>query len=357
MNPFSSRRQHPHGLGSVVGFLLALLLPFSEPAHAQENLQKLAQTGMKFLSVSVDPRAAALGDAVTAMEGDVTSLYYNPSGMAMQQHALTFMAAQVTWIADIRYNNLGFSLRPFGGRLGVFGFTLTAVDYGHIKTTVRANNEQGFERLPDIRPTALALGIGYARALTDRFAIGGHIKWVHQDLGNSVTQRTGNGYLLQENTLGVLAFDFGMRYQTGFRSLTFAVAARNFAEEVVYEEESFQLPLALRLGLAMNVLDLTNTPSSTHTLLLTIDAETPRDYDELIKVGAEYTFLNALSLRAGYMFPTDEQGINLGLGIRQQVGGLLLGLDYAYTDFGVFNESASLYGLSGVHRVAMRLSL
>ena len=43
---------------------------------------KLAQTGMKFLSFSPDARAAALGDAITAKTGGASSLFYNPAGMA-----------------------------------------------------------------------------------------------------------------------------------------------------------------------------------------------------------------------------------------------------------------------------------
>lgn len=348
--------------GAVLLLIAGLLAgvgaaPVQAQKNEDDNLQKLAQTGMKFLSVSVDPRSAALGDAVTALEGEVTSLFYNPAGMATQARSLSVTAAQVGWIADINYNNVGFAFRPFAGRLGVFGFTLTAVDYGEIKSTIRADNEQGFERLPNITPTALAVGFGYARSLTDRFAVGGHVKWVQQDLGRSAMQRTETGFTLQDNEVSVLAFDFGMRYNTGFRSLTFAIAARNFAEEVVYEEESFQLPLALRIGVAMDMIDLTAANPNIHSFVLSVDAETPRDYDEQIKIGGEYTFMQAVSLRAGYVFPTDEQGVNLGLGVQQDLGGLLFGVDYAYTDFGVFNDSASLYGVSGVHRVAVRLSL
>ncbi|ARA94123.1 hypothetical protein AWN76_013820 [Rhodothermaceae bacterium RA] len=359
---FAPARRATLARGALLLLLAGLLAgPGAAPAQAQknpdDNLQKLAQTGMKFLSVSVDPRMAALGDAVTALEGEVTSLFYNPAGMATQTRALSVTAAQVGWIADISYNNVGLAFRPFGGRLGVFGLTLTAVDYGEIKATVRADNEQGFERLPNIKPTALALGIGYARSLTDRFAVGGHVKWVQQDLGRSAMQRTATGFTLQDNAVSVLAFDFGIRYRTGFRSLTFAIAARNFSEEVVYEEESFQLPLALRIGMAMNLVDLTSADPSVHAFVLSVDAETPRDYAEQIKIGGEYTFMQAVSLRAGYVFPTDQQGVNLGLGVQQDLGGLFFGVDYAYTDFGVFNESASLYGVSGVHRVAVRLSL
>src|SRR3712207_8583717 len=46
-------------------------------------------------------------------------------------------------------------------------------------------------------------------------------------------------------------------------------------------------------------------------------AENPRDYSEQIRLGGEYTFMNTLALRAGYVFPTDEEGFNLGFGDRK----------------------------------------
>ena len=135
----------------------------------------------------------------------------------------------------------------------------------------------------------------------------------------------------------------------GFRSLTVAAGARNFgAREIEYAEESFQLPLALRIGVAMDVLDLTAAgQSGVHALVVSVDSESPRDFSEQIKVGGEYTFMNTVSLRAGYIFPTDEQGINLGVGLQQRLGRFGVGADYAYTDFGVFSD---------VHRLALNFA-
>lgn len=361
MTGLSTDNSRPRALGRgvVLVALGLLLLAWAAPAQAQETDQdKRARTGMKFLSVSVDPQAAALGDAVTARERGVASLFYNPAGMARQETGLSLMLAQAGWIADIAYNNVGFSVSPAGGRFGVFGISLLAVDYGSLTATVRADNEQGFERVGEITPSAFALGLGYARALTDRFAVGGHVKWVRQDLGESIEARQdGGGFAFKENTQRVVAFDFGMLYKTGFRSLNFAVTARNFAREVAYEEESFELPLTVRIGVSMNVMDLTTMNPDVHALFLSVDAETPRDYEEQIKIGGEYLFMDTVSLRAGYILPTDEQGINLGLGVQQELGRVALSVDYAYSEFGVFNDSASLYGLSGVHRVALQIGL
>jgi hypothetical protein len=319
-------------------------------AQQAEEREKLAQTGMKFLSVSLDPRAAAMGDAVTASEGGAALLFYNPASIARQEGYLSLALGQVDWIADIQYNQAALALRPGGGRFGVVAFSVLAVDYGELQETIRADNDQGFLDLGTFSPTAFSAGVGYARALTDRFSIGGHAKYVRQNLGSSVDAvRDDGGFVRTSNEKSVMAYDFGVLYKTGFRSLNFAFSARNFAQEIAYEEENFQLPLTLKIGLSMDVTDLMPAASNLHRLRLAVDAENPRDFSEQIKVGGEYVFMDLLSLRAGYVFPTDEQGINLGVGLHQKVRRLgRVGFDYAYTNFGVF---------SNVNRVAFSLSL
>jgi hypothetical protein len=153
-------------------------------AEAQE-LQKLAQTGMKFLSVSNDPRAAALGNSVTSVEGLTTALFYNPAGMARQRNMMNVYAGNTQWIAGIEHNHASATFSPLNGRYGVFGVTFQNVSYGDIQETVRWDNEQGYRDIGTVSPTAYAIGVGYARAITDRFSVGGHIKYASQNLGSS----------------------------------------------------------------------------------------------------------------------------------------------------------------------------
>ena len=46
---------------------IIMVIIFIDNSFAQT---KLAQTGLKFLSVSADARASALGDAITSLEGN-----------------------------------------------------------------------------------------------------------------------------------------------------------------------------------------------------------------------------------------------------------------------------------------------
>ncbi|MDX1740732.1 MAG: PorV/PorQ family protein, partial [Rhodothermales bacterium] len=259
----TSREMANNWRANTTVLLAMLLLSTSVPISAlgqdaiNESREKRAQTGFKFLAVSVHPRAAALGNAMTAVEGDAWTLFYNPAGMAAQTAQISTTFGITQWIAGIDYNAAAISFRPFRGRLGVFGLSVRAVDYGSIQGTIRADNDQGFLDTGTLEPTALSVGLGYARALTDRFSIGGRVKFATQDLGSTALSGTiSDGVFtadeFSDDKLDVFAFDFGMLYKTGFRSLTFAVAATNFSEEIEFVDESFQLPLTLRIGVSMN---------------------------------------------------------------------------------------------------------
>jgi hypothetical protein len=300
---------------------------------------KLAQTGLKFLSVGADARASGLGDAITALEGNSTSMFYNPSGMARQNSFVDISFSNTKWIADIDYMHASISVAPEEGLYGVFGVSIASVDYGEFKRTIRGSTEEYID-LGTFSPTAIAVGLGYAKALSDKFSVGGNIKYVYQDLGSGhvVAINTSGGYDTQSFDINVMAFDFGVLYKTGFKSLTFGMSLRNFSQEIEYIEESFQLPLTFKIGLSMNMLDIMELEKDEHSFLLSVDASHPRDYKEQLHIGGEYTFMNILSLRAGYVSPTDEQGINFGAGLKHSFVGFNFGVDYSYLDFGVFDN-------------------
>lgn len=307
---------------------------------------KLAQTGFQFLSVTTGARASGMGEAMTTISGSVNSLFYNPAGLAKMKGFINFSANQNKWIADINYNSFSLILNPSQGRYGVFGFTILSVNYGEIQGTMVYENEQGFIDTDIFTPTANAIGLGYARALTDQFSVGGHIKQATQNLGTSIVPDSDTTTATITNKATALAFDFGTIYKTGFKSLNFGMSIRNFSQEVTFQSEGFQLPLTFRMGISFNLFDFIPIGPSFQSLLVTVDALHPRSYSERLNIGIEYTLLNMLSIRGGYLFNYDERNITAGVGIHKSIGSVFVGIDYAYTPFGVFDN---------VNRVSMRL--
>ena len=336
-------------------FALILLMILMQSQNIFSQRQKLGQTGMKFLNVSLDARASAFGDAVTSLETNSSAMFYNPAGMARFEGYADISLGQTQWIADIKYYNGSIAFAPFDGDYGVLGLSFVSVDYGDFYGTVRADNDQGFLDVGTFSPTAIAFGIGYAKSLSEKFAVGGNVKYVRQSLGTGVIDNvvldpaTTNyaGGTTQDNKLDVLAFDFGVIYKTGFKSLNIGMSIRNFSREVKYKEEGFQLPLIFQIGSSFNFSDILELDKNEHSILLTADANHPRDFPEQILVGFEYTFMNFLSLRGGYSAPNDERDVTAGVGLKQNIEGLNLGIDYSYTDFGIF---------SSVHRITINFA-
>lgn len=233
--------------------ILILLCCISLSGYAQENV-KLAQSGFKFLSVVSDARAAAMADAMTSLQIGSRSLFFNPAGMAMMDRFIDITISKNQWIADISHYTLGLSIRPFGGNYGVLGFSIQSVNYGDFYGT-RVNNAipEGYDDTGIFSLNALAVGVGYAKQLTDRFSVGGHVRWVKQDLGTSMTAvnirpdkkdtlhlgRSADTVYVN-NKLTPFVFDFGTQFKTGLKSLVFGMSIRNFSGEVKYAEEGFR---------------------------------------------------------------------------------------------------------------------
>jgi hypothetical protein len=318
---------------------LTLLLLVSSVLTALAQNQKLAQTGLKFLNVATDPRAVGMGEAVTSLDGGSSSLFFNPASMAWMKNKLDAQVGTTEWIADIKqyYGSVAFNA-PYD--IGIFGFTFQSVNYGELdRTVVYPGSAAGYLDFGTFTPYAVSFGLGYARSLSDRFSIGGRIAYNIQDYGDGVKTIDANSNpISSKNHAEVMSYDFGMIYKTGLKSLAFAASVRNFSNDVKLERDNFQLPLTFRIGFSMNLMNLITDNTDADPLLLSIDAVNSRDYPETINIGGEYFFANTLALRAGYTFGYDEKGFTVGVGIQQTIGGVGLGVDYAYTPFGVFGN-------------------
>ncbi len=343
----------------IVVFLVGCLLMSS--GYAQEN-QKLAQTGLQFLSVVSDARASAMAEAMTSLRMGSSALFFNPAGMAEMSNFLDMTASSNQWIADIKHYTFSLAINPANGNYGVIGFSVQSVDYGEFYgTRVNKASDLGYEDIGIFKLSAIAVGVGYAKQLTDQFSIGGQIRWVRQDLGESSVPVIGQRQEIdssgaihtfpdtsktaRSNKLTPLIFDFGTQFKTGIKSLVFGMSVRNFSQELKYVDEGFQAPLVFNLGISMNLMDLIGELPLDQSLYMSIDATHYRDHPEQVKVGLEYRLLNALSLRGGYMSATDlGNGFSFGVGLSK----FGFAFDYSYTPFGVFDK---------VQRLTARFSL
>lgn len=318
-----------------VYYTLGLILGFCIASGSAQEFKKLAQSGMEFLNVKADARAMAMAGAATALEMGSGSLFFNPAGMANMNSTLDLVVSRNQWIADIDHHSLSLAVQPLGKDYGTVGLTIQHVDYGELQwTMVDMATEKGYTDLGLFSPSALAVGVGYAKALTDRFSVGGQVHWVRQELGKNILPKGEAGRDTVKNEVSPLSFDFGTLFKTGIKSLAFGMSVRNFSKEIRFYREGFQLPLTFTMGISMDVMDFIPNKGFDQSLVVTFDAVHHRSHPEQIMIGIDYTVLKKLSLRGGYISADDEDSFSFGLGLQFAN----IGLDYAYTPFGIFDS-------------------
>jgi hypothetical protein len=326
----------------IITCLTAILIIglFTFPCYSQNS--KLAQTGFNFLSVSSDAKAGAMGDAVNSLFGYSGALSHNPATMAEMPSLLNVNFSMNTWIADIKYLSISAIVSPLSGDYGVLGLSFQSVDYGDVLGTMVWNNANGYIDTDIMKPSALAIGVGYAKMISDRFGVGAQVRFTYQSLGKSVVPDAATGTVTtKQNVAKAVTYDFGTNFKTGIKSIAFGMSVRNFSNDVTYEEESFQLPLLFTVGVSANLFDFFEVKGPEQALILSCDVTHPKSHVEQVKIGAEYLFMKMIALRGGYIIGNDLDGITFGVGLSSaglNISSANFQIDYSYTPFGVFNN-------------------
>ncbi|MGB2869485.1 MAG: PorV/PorQ family protein [Bacteroidota bacterium] len=314
--------------------IVAMVFLLSAIMQAQ---QKLAQTGLQFLEIGLSPRAEAMGGAFVLAGDKADALFYNPAGIAKGSPSYDIVLNRVQWFADMNYNAIGATYQPSSGEYGVIGLSFLTADYGDFYgTRVAAGTPEGYEDIGMFTPTAYAVGLSYAKEITDKFTIGGQAKYVSQALGSNMLTAGGSQ---KENSVSGYSFDFGMMYSTAIKGFDFGMSIKNFAADFKYEQYSFEAPLTFRVGVSLRPFELLGMPDPDNDLLIVADAVHPRDFGEHLDLGAEYTLSKMVSFRVGYKVNYSEQDLTAGLGFNYSVlSDVNVRMDYAYGRFGLWNN-------------------
>jgi hypothetical protein len=312
-------------------FISLLIFVLSINVYAAD---KVAQTGCGFLDVGEGARACAMGEAFTVLGQDASALFYNPSGIGEIDNSFDLSVGGTQWIADINYLYLAGVLNA--GIWGNFGFSIIYPDYGDFYgTRVAEGTASGYEDIGLLDVSAFCAGVAYAREFTDKFTVGGQIKFVSQHLGGNefmVIEDVDTSFVTRQNEISTLSYDFGLLFYPGFKSFAFGMSVRNFSPRVCYERIGFELPLTFALGVGMDILDLFGEYPD-YSFNVGLEGIHPRDWQEMYRIGGEFGYKNMIFLRAGYKFKSYAQGLNAGIGIN--LGGVKI--DYSYSAHEIYD--------------------
>ena len=320
-------------------------------------------TGVPFLQIAADARAAGMGDIGVATSPDTYSQQWNPAKYAFATDKQGFSVSYTPYLTDIvndislgqvTYYNRFNDRSAFAGSIRYFGL-------GEIELRENAND---VPRL--VSPNEFAIDGSYSLHLSDYFsmAVGG--RFIHSNL--KVASDNGDaspastfavdiaGYYQSEE---IAYSDFNGRWRGGFN-------IQNLGPKISYDNDEFNnnfLPANLKIGGGFDfILDeynkigvnlefnklLVPTPQfeSTDTTDETIQkredyrkigwasgifksfGDAPGGFSEELKeityaLGAEYEYQDSFSLRTGYFNESNEKGarkfFSLGAGFKYNV--------------------------------------
>ncbi len=329
----------------LIGFI-TLLYSANLFCQSSVRVSKVGTTAGTFLEIGIGAAANGLGGAYVTLANDATALYWNPAGTAnfTQNHV---SIVHMNWIADTKIDYAALVL-PLG-ELGTLGFSFTDLTMPDMKvTTVEMPEGTGeYFSAGDI-----ALGISFARNLTDRFSIGFTGKYIQETIWHM--------------SASALAFDAGTRFKTDlFGGMVIGASISNFGTKMklngrdtrTYERvdpaklgsndqipyiidlDSWDLPLLFRIGVSTTPIN-----NDDYKWTVAVDALHPSDNYESMNVGTEFSYKGFLFIRGGYqsLFLADhEGGLSLGIGLNSKLlfSNNIVSFDYAYRDFGRLNST------------------
>jgi opacity protein-like surface antigen len=327
---------------------LVILLLTTTMMYSQS---KVGTTAANFLTIPVGPRASSMGSAFTAVADDATSAFWNPGGLSRVTRS-EFTASTAEWLVGTRLNWIGLAYKL--DENNSFGISINQLDYGEEDITTP---EQPAGTGAKWSASDLAIGLSYARNLTDRFSIGTTVKYISQNIWNE--------------SATAFALDIGLLFYTELEGLRLGMNISNFGTEMKLagkdllrpididpantgnnpniagslETDAWPLPLIFSVGIAYDL-----NVHQDWLVRFASDAVIPSNYSTYGNLGAEVTWNNIISLRAGYKginYLVDdkakqedrfEEGLTAGIGVQYDFGGFFVKFDYGYSDLGIFSE-------------------
>ncbi len=322
------------------------------------------RTAVVSQSIVPDARAGGMGDVGAATDPDVHSQYWNPAKYPFTISRAGFAINYTPWLRKL---TTGIALLNATGyvRLGDYQALSASLRYftlGEVSTD---------DESMTVKPFEMSVDAAYSRMLSDKFSAAVALRYMYSDI---------TGHYDDNSTAGsAFAADIALYYNNyvmmGQREcqLAWGLNINNIGSKISYgDDHSYFIPTNLRLGLSylipLNEYNRISFSADVNKLLvpsmpLQKEDESDTDYNERLEkeyynkssiggiftsfsdsergfkgemeeinwsIGAEYTYNDKFSLRAGYHHESEMQGnrkyATVGAGFRMNV----LAIDAGY---------------------------
>lgn len=269
--------------------------------------------GQGVTSVASDVRSAGMANANTSLYGKGFSIYTNFASAALEDNVMSVSAQYSMWQPNV-YSMNNMALAGYYKIADRYTVGLGVRTLLHQSTSVVDNN--GLP-ITTYNPMELSVDAAFGMRIIDGLSAAVNLHFFYQQL------------LVDESAMGVGA-DVDLMYKHKY--FTAALSGKNLGPNMFYETPS-PLPMEVKLGVSSTVGDSGEifkfTPAIDASYLINASAFTAA-------VGAEFKFIDIVSVRGGYRFSSDIASVPT-----YATAGI--GFDF----FGVSLDAAYYFGLSG----------
>ncbi|HDP98029.1 MAG TPA: PorV/PorQ family protein [bacterium] len=324
-----------------IHFILIMMLLLAT-AVSGKTFRKVGTSAAQFLKIGVGARALALGGAFGALANDASTVYWNPAGM-ITLDKIAWTGSHTKWFADINHQFTALVI-PFSGSSSALGLSATFITMGEEEITTETS-PRGTGFFWDAND--IAVGISYARWMTNRFALGITMKYISQNIYNE--------------SASTVAVDVGTYLRTGYKGIIIGMSFSNFGGTLKLSgrdlirpydpnpantlstnvdsrlyTEPWPLPVNFRVAIAMELVGATDGffSSFDNRLTLAIDGLHPNDDTEKLNLGFEYSWREMFFARLGYGTGYDLNELAYGGGLKFGAAGSIFTFDYAFAPYG-----------------------
>lgn len=358
-------------------FLPLLLLSLSLSARAQDkqNMFNPVNTSVTSQTFAPDARAAGMGDVGAATDPDVNSQYWNPAKYPFTISRAGVALNYTPWLRQL-VNDMDLAYLSGYYRIGEHSAVSGSLRYfsmGEVFLADQIDNAgQVAGNAMTINPYEMSLDVAYSLMLSEKFSIAAGVRWIYSDLTFDFADDTSPG--------SAFAADLACYYQDyvvlGEREcqLGLGLNISNIGSKISFggDNHSYFIPTNMRLGASLMIpVDEYNRftiAADANKLLVPTypkqeEGESTEEYQQRMEddywnvssisgifksfgdapngfkeeleeinwsVGAEYTYHDKFSLRAGYHHESENKGnrkyFTAGAGFRMNV----FSLDAAY---------------------------
>ncbi len=343
----------------IVIACLLVVVPLATWADDKEDMFNPVNTAVTSQTIAPDARSAGMGDVGAATDPDVVSQYWNPAKYPFCISRAGVALNYTPWLRQL-VNDIDLAYLSGYYRIGDYSAVSASLRYFSLGEVMLRESDN-----LTINPYEMSLDVAYSLMLSEKFSIAAAVRWIYSDLTYDYTDDTSPG--------SAFAADIAAYYQDyvniGSREcqLGLGLNISNIGSKISFtgDENSEFIPTNLRLGASLMVpIDEYNRftiAADANKLLVPTypkqkEGESTSDYIDRVQkdyydvssisgifksfgdapggfkeeleeiqwsVGAEYTYHDQFSLRAGYHHESENKGnrkyFTVGAGFRMSV--------------------------------------